>query len=59
MKYMIAVESPQYIEVEAETAEAAIQVVKSQLDRRVAAASAFQVVQELTYDEESSSYKLL
>ena len=59
MKYMIAVESPQYIEVEAETAEAAIQVVRSQLDRRVAAASAFQVVQELTYDEESGSYKML
>ena len=59
MKYMIAVESPQYIEVEAETAEAAIKMVKSQLDPRVAAASAFQVVQELTYDEESSSYKML
>lgn len=59
MKYMIAIETTQYVEVEAETAEAAIESVKNQLDPRVAAAAAFQVVQELTYDEESDSYKML
>ena len=59
MKYTIAVETTQYVEVESETAEAAIASVKSQLDPRVAAAAAFRVVQELTYDEESGSYKML
>ena len=59
MKYMVAIETTQYVEVESETAEAAIEKVKSQLDPRVAAAAAFQVVQELTYDEESGSYKVL
>ena len=59
MKYMVAIETTQYVEVESETAEVAIEKVKSQLDPRVAAAAAFQVVQELTYDEESGSYKML
>ena len=59
MKYMVAIETTQYVEVESETAEAAIESVKSQLNPRVAAAAAFQVVQELTYDEESGSYKIL
>ena len=59
MKYMVAIETTQYVEVESETAEAAIESVKSQLDPRVAVAAAFQVVQELTYDEESGSYKML
>lgn len=59
MKYTIAVETTQYVEVESETAEAAIASVKSQLDPRVAAAATFRVVQELTYDEESGSYKML
>ena len=59
MKYIVAIETTQYVEVESETAEAAVESVKSQLDLRVAAAAAFQVVQELTYDEESGSYKML
>lgn len=59
MKYTVAVETMQLIEIDAETAEAAIEAVKSKLDPRVAAAAAFQVVQELTYDEESGTYKLL
>ena len=59
MKYTIAIETTQCVEVESETAEAAIESVKNQLDPRVAAAAAFQVVQELTYDEESGSYKIL
>ena len=58
MKYMVAIETTQYVEVESETAEAAIESVKSQLNPRVAAAGAFQIVQELTYDEESGSYKM-
>ena len=59
MKYMVEIETTQYVEVEGETAEAAIEKVKSQLNPRTAAAAAFQVVQELTYDEESGSYKML
>ena len=59
MKYMIAIETTQYVEVEAETAEAAVEVVKSQLDPRVAAAAHYEIVKELTYDEELGSYKPL
>lgn len=59
MKYLIAIETTQYVEIESETAEAAIKAVKSQLEPRIAAAAAFQVIQELTYDEETSSYKML
>ena len=59
MKYLVAIETIQMVEIESETAEAAIESVKSQLDPRVAAAAAFQVVQELTFDEESGSYKIL
>lgn len=59
MKYTIAIETMQFVEMEAETAEAAIEKVKSQMDPRVAAAAAFQVVQELTYDEKSGSYMML
>ncbi len=59
MKYTIAVQTEQLIEVDAETAEAAIEAVKSKLDPRVAAAARYEIVQELTYDEESGTYKLL
>ena len=59
MKYLVAIETMQLVEIEAENAEAAIESVKSQLDPRVAAAAAFQIIQELTYDEESGSYKML
>jgi hypothetical protein len=59
MKYTIAIETTQYVEVESETAEAAIESVKSQLDPRVAAAAAFQVVRELVFDEASQSYIVL
>ena len=59
MKYLVAVETMQIIETDAENAEAAIESVKSQLDPRVATAAAIQIVQELTYDEESGSYKML
>lgn len=56
MKYMIAIETTQYVEVESETAEAAIESVKSQLDPRVAAAAAFQVLTELQYDDATLAY---
>lgn len=47
MKYMIAIETTQYVEVESETAEAAIESVKSQLDPRVAAAAHYSIVREM------------
>lgn len=56
MKYIVAIETTQCVEVESETAEAAIESVKSQLDPRVAAAAVFQVVQELTYEENTKTY---
>ena len=59
MKFTIAVQTEQFIEMEAETAEAAIEKVKSQMDPRVAAAAAFQVVAEAVFDEASQSYIIL
>ena len=56
MKYTIAVQAEQFIEMEAESAEAAIEAVKTQMDPRVAAAAAFQVVTEAVFDEASQSY---
>jgi hypothetical protein len=56
---MIEIETTQYVEVESETAEAAIESAKSKLDPRVAAAAAFQVVTELVFDEASQSYTVL
>lgn len=59
MKYTVAIETMQFIEIDAETEEVAIETVKSKLDPRVAAAASFQIVQELTYNEESGTYKPL
>ena len=58
MKYLVAVETMQLVETEAENAEAAIEAVKNQLDPRVAAAAAFQIVQETIYDEETKTYRI-
>ena len=58
MKYLVAVETMQIIETDAENAEAAIEAVKNQLDPRVAAAAAFQIVQETIYDEETKTYRI-
>lgn len=59
MKYMIAIETTQYIETEAETEEAAIETIQKQLDPRIAAAAHYKVVKELAFDEESNSYKIM
>lgn len=58
MKYLVAVETMQLVETEAENAEAAIEAVKSQLDPRVAAVAAFQIIQETIYDEETKTYRI-
>ena len=57
MKYTVAIEITQYVEVDTETAESAIEAAKSKLDPRVAAAAAFQIVQETEFDEETKTYK--
>ena len=59
MKYTVAIETIQFVETEAENAEAAIETVKSKMDPRVAAAAAFQIVQEATFNEETQAYTIL
>ena len=59
MKYLVAIEIIQIVETDAENEEAAIEIVKKQMDARVAAAASFSIVQELAYDEKSGSYKML
>ena len=56
MKFTIAIQTEQFVETEAETAEAAIESVKSQMDPRIAAAAAFQVLTELQYDDATLAY---
>lgn len=58
MKYLISIETSQMVEIESETAEAAIEVAKSKLDPRIAASALFQVVREIDYDEETKTYKI-
>ena len=55
MKYTVAIETMQLVEIEAETEERAIEIVKSQLDRQVAH---FSIVQETIYDEETKTYRI-
>lgn len=59
MKYTVAIETMQIVETEAENAEAAIEAVKSKMDPRIAAAAAFQIVQEATFNEETQAYTIL
>ena len=59
MKYLVAIETIQIVETDAENEEAAIETVKKQMDARVAAAASFSIAQELVYDEKSGSYKML
>lgn len=58
MKYLVAIETTQMVEIESETAEAAIEAAKSKLDPRMTAGASFQVVQEIDYDEETKTYKI-
>lgn len=56
MKYSIMVQTEQMIEVDAETAQQAIEYIKSQLDPRQAASAGFSVVTELVYDAATNTY---
>ena len=58
MKYLVSIETSQIVEIESETAEAAIEVAMSKLDPRIAAAASFQIIQETIYDEETETYKV-
>ena len=58
MKYTIAIETRQFIEVDAETEDAAIETVKKQLDPRIAAAANISVLQEMRYNEENKIYHI-
>ena len=59
MKYIIAIETIQIVEAEADSEEAAIEIVKKQLDPRIAAAATLSVIKEAVLDEESNVYKVL
>ena len=57
MKYMITIETMQIVEIEAENAEAAMEVAKGQFDPRVAAAARFSIVYETEFSEEDQCSK--
>jgi hypothetical protein len=56
MKYTIAIQTEQMVEVDAETAQQAIEQIKSQLDLRQAASARFSVVTDLVYDAATNTY---
>ena len=56
MKYTIEVETTQIVEVDAETAQQAIEHIKSRLDPRQAASVRFNIVTELVYDVATNTY---
>ena len=58
-KIAVVITNYNIVEVDAETEEEAIEKVKSQLDPRITAASAFGIVCETTFDEESQTYKVI
>lgn len=58
-KIAVMITNYNIVEVDAETEEEAIERVKSQLDPRVAAASAFDIVHETEFDEENQTYKVI
>ena len=56
MKYSIMIQTEQMVEVDAETAEQAIEQIKAQLDPRQAASARFSVVTNLVYDAATNTY---
>ena len=56
MRYTIIVETEQMVEVDADTAQQAIEQIKSQLDPRQAASARFSVVTNLVYDVDTNTY---
>ena len=56
MRYTIAVQTEQMVEVDADTAQQAIEQIKSQLDPRQAASARFSVVTDLVYDAATNTY---
>ena len=56
MKYTVGIETTQMVEVDAETAQQAIEQIKSQLDPRQAASAQFHIVTELVYDAATNTY---
>lgn len=47
MTYTVVVQVNQYIDIDAETAEAAIEAVKTKLDPRVAASAHYSIVKDM------------
>jgi hypothetical protein len=56
MRYTLAVQTEQMVEVDADTAQEAIEKIKSQLDPRQAASARFSVVTDLVYDAATNTY---
>lgn len=56
MRYAIAVQTEQLIEVDADTEQQAIEQIKLQLDPRQAASARFIVITDLVYDAATNTY---
>lgn len=56
MKYTISIETEQFVEVDAENAQQAIEQIKLQLDPRQAASARFGVVTDLVYNRTTNTY---
>lgn len=56
MKFTISIETEQFVEVDAENAQQAIEQIKSQFDSRQAALARFSVATDLVYDATTNTY---
>ena len=56
MKFTVSIETEQFVEIDAENAQQAIERIKSQLDPRQAASARFSIVTDLVYDAATNTY---
>ena len=58
MKYMVAIETTKMVEVESETAEAAIESVKQKINYKPTDSVNFSIVKELFFNTETNTYEI-
>ena len=58
MKYLVAIETIQLVETDAETEDAAIELVKQKINYKPTDAAKINIVKEAIYNEEKTIYEI-
>jgi hypothetical protein len=58
MKYLVAIETIQLVETDAETEDAAIELVKQKINYKPTDATKISIVKEAIYNEEKTIYEI-